>query len=315
MLEEQQLAQLKSILENAQSVIVIVGQQGSADSVAAALALHLSLRASGKDARLLAPKQTQATDKLYGIDQLSTELGNENLTISFDYSEEQVDKVSYHIGEETNKFYLTIKPRSGQPPLDTDSIEFNYTGASADVVILFNVTDYDSLGQLYYGYEDLYTNAQVVTVGRTSIGEVELQLLAEPDGSYSQLVMDLLEQTSFPIDSQIATDLLYGVEYASKGFSEEASPRAFELAAQLLRKGADRLYEPPQKQSQPQQAPSSSRAIGGEVMRSGTSVQKDRDQQQKQKNSQQKQQKKQGRKQNKQSRGSNKSSSQKTSNN
>lgn len=242
MLEEQQLAQFKSLVENAQSVVVILPEHAPVDEAATALALHLTLREMGKESRVAAVMQPSFKyPRLPSIEQVTTELGNQNLTISFNYTEEQVDKVSYHIGEETNKFYLTIKPRSGSMPLDTSSIEFSYTGATADLVVYVGVSSLDDLQQLYYGYEGLYEDANSISIARTATELGSLQVVPSDESSLSEIVTAILSALQLPVSPDTATNLLVGIEYATKGLTEPSvTAGTFESIANLLKAGGVR---------------------------------------------------------------------------
>lgn len=242
MLEEQQLAQFKSTIENAQSVIVLLPQQADIDEVATAIGLHLSLREMGKESRLAAVTIPQlSAPELPGLDQVTTELGNQNLTISFDYKEEQVDKVSYHIGEETKKFYLTIKPRSGAAPLDTSSVEFSYTGAAADLLVFVGINSVEELQQLYYGYEELYENAVSISLSKNSSGLGQLNLTPQYESSLSELVASTFSALQFPIPQDSATNWLSGIEFATKGLTADSvEVGTFENIAALLKLGGIR---------------------------------------------------------------------------
>lgn len=231
------------MLENSQSLLVVISEDSSPEEIVSSIGLHLVLRNSGKDSRIVSVKPlSDITANLPGADQVAQELGNENLTISFDYSEEKVDKVSYHIGEDTKKFYLTIKPKSGQPPLDTSTLEFNYTGASADLIIVSGVTDLEELLQLYYGYENVYNDTPIISFGSKHPESSTLQV-EEPGVSSVVQWVKQLQHLAFPLTADAATNFLYGIEYTTKGLtSQSVNAETFETVANLLRAGAKRVY-------------------------------------------------------------------------
>lgn len=243
MLDEQIIAQLKSLLETAQSTLVVVGEQASQEESITAIGLHLALRNAGRESRIVSVKPLQhLPEKLPGREEVSQEMGNENLTISFDYSEEQVDKVSYHIGEDTRKFYLTIKPKSGAKPLETKSVEFNYTGASADLLIICGVSDPEELLQLYFGYENFYSDKPIVTFGKKYI-EQETLHLGRDGNTTAELWTAILKQLAIPVGQKAATTFLYEIEAKTEGLTnKETSAETFESVAMLLRDGAERIY-------------------------------------------------------------------------
>lgn len=268
MLEEQQLAQFKSLVENAQSVVVLLPENASIDQVSTGLALHLTFREMGKESRIAAVRLPQLKQpKLAGIEQVTTELGNQNLTISFNYTEEQVDKVSYHIGEETKKFYLTIKPRSGSAPLDTNSVEFSYTGASADLLVYVGVKSLESLQQLYFGYEDLYEDTAAISFSTTATNLGLIQAIPTEESSLSELLTAILSALQFPVSPDTASDLLVGIEYGTKGLTQgQVGAGTFESLANLIKAGGVRQpYIAQSPRSSAQSTQSSPKTINGKT--------------------------------------------------
>jgi len=243
------LQQIKELIDQAKNVFVIVGPKAGLDELAAASALFTGFQVADKEAKLLSvsvPKQKFGINKL---EELKTEVGHQNLLVSFDYSEEAVDKVSYHIGEETNKFYLTIKPKKGYEPLNTNTVEFSYTGADADLIVLIGVGSLEELDQLYFGYEKLFQDTAVVSIYEypTNFGTVQYDT-SETTG-YAEFVAQLMNETELYIDEESATHLLASIERASKGFrSPKTSADTFDVVAKLLRSGAVRSEE---KQMEP----------------------------------------------------------------
>lgn len=248
MLDEQTIAQLKSLLDTAQSTLVVVGEQASSEEVITAIGVHLALRNAGRESRIVSVKPVPyLPDKLPGKEEVSQEMGNENLTISFDYSEEQVDKVSYHIGEDTGKFYLTIKPKSGAKPLEAKSVEFNYTGASADLLILCGVSDPEELLQLYFGYENFYSDKPIITFGKKFMDQETLHLGREGQIT-AELWISILKQLAIPMGPKAATTFLYEIEKKTEGFTNKSiDAETFEMVASLLRDGAERIYSKEQQ--------------------------------------------------------------------
>jgi hypothetical protein len=239
------LSQLKNILDSASTILVIHPSQTSFDHRAVAASLYLAFSAAQKSVRLVSPQIEERTDaSLIGIEQTQIDMGNQNLGISFAYSPEQVDKVSYHIGEDTGKFYLTIKPKAGFPPLDASQVEFTYTGAVADAVFLVGVTDLESLEQLYFGYEDLFKTASLVSINNftTSFGTVKID--SGSVSSSSEVIAQLLQNLGISIESEVATNLLAGIENSTQNLSSvTTSAETFEVVAQLIRFGARRNFK------------------------------------------------------------------------
>ena len=241
MIDPEQTSSLKEYLQTAQSIMIVLGPKPTNDQLAMASALYLGISNLEKEVSIYAPKNFPP-QSFSGFKNLSTKLGKQNLVIGFDYDEGAVDKVSYHISEEINKFYLTIKPKKGQKPLDKSKVDFSYAGADADLVFLIGIHDLEALDQLYFGYESLYENAFVVTLHsfKTEVGNIQFDLSGT--SSMSESLVDLLEKLEIQLTADAATDLLLGIEGATKNLqSRIVSANTFEVVAKLLRSGARRV--------------------------------------------------------------------------
>jgi nanoRNase/pAp phosphatase (c-di-AMP/oligoRNAs hydrolase) len=243
MITSDQVTQLKELLSTARSLVVVLSPSPTFDQVASATALMLTLQAQGKEVMLVGPDRSKISpEELAGIDQLKTELGHQNLHVSFDYNPTSVDKVSYHIDEEQQKFFLVIKPQKGHKPLDTSSVNFTYAGAEADLVFLVGVHQLESLEQLYVGYEELYQNATLVTLHTFEPDLGHIKLNSSGFSSLSEATGTLLLHLATEITAEVATNILAGIEASTENFkSLTTTADTFELVARLMRSGARRL--------------------------------------------------------------------------
>ncbi|MBD3279497.1 MAG: hypothetical protein GF390_02170 [Candidatus Pacebacteria bacterium] len=250
MIEPTTLTNLKELINQSQTILVIFGTKAKMDQLMSATSLFLGLKQIGKDVSLLAPQQpnpsnpvlAQQLKQAAGLNELKTELGKQNLVVSFDYSKTAVDNVSYHISEQTNKFYLTIKPQKGHSPLDSSKVEFSYAGAQADLIFLVGEYQLEELDQLYYGYEGLYEDTAMVTVHsfEPEIGNIKLDVSHQT--SMSEAMVEVLEGMGIGLDADMATNLLMGIENVTQSFKSRITTAAtFEVAAKLMRMGARRV--------------------------------------------------------------------------
>jgi nanoRNase/pAp phosphatase (c-di-AMP/oligoRNAs hydrolase) len=241
MIALEQVNSLKEYFESSESIAVILGQKPTVDQLALASALYEGCKNLGKEVGLYSPKKIK-DEHFSSLKELQTELGKQNLVVSFDYNEEAVDKVSYHIGEETNKFFLTVKPKKGTKPLDPKSVEFSYAGADIDLIFLIGVHDLETLDQLYFSYESLYKNNYVVTLHnfKPEIGTTQFDLSSS--SSMSESMVDVIESLGMQVDENMATTLLMGIEHTTKNLqSLSTTAETFEKVARLLRAGARRI--------------------------------------------------------------------------
>jgi hypothetical protein len=234
---------IRDLLNTSQHPLVIIGPNPSLDILAASTSFHLALSEADKEVAFAAPQQPKIDySELTGVNRLVTEISNKNLIISFDYEPSAVEKVNYHIGQETNRFYLTIEPQKNHPPLDKDTIEINYAGVDADLIFLFGVRDYEVLGTLYLGNEQLFADTNVVTVHSFEPEIGQLKLTTDGELNYSGLITYLVQELNLPLSADAATNLLLSLEAETNHFqSFSTTPKVFEQAAWLMRQGARRI--------------------------------------------------------------------------
>lgn len=251
MIDKRKLELFKEIFDRSQSILIIYSQQATRDHLFAAASLFASLKSTpNKTVKLLCAENLsiKETDISY-LGEAQSEIGHENLCISLDYLENSIDKVSYHVSEETKKFYLTIKPKKGFAPLSKENIELTYIGADADLIVLVGVDNLDSLGRLYFGYENLFNKATLVSINNyeTEFGNFKFDISGA--SSFSEFISQVLLQLQIPIDPESATNLLEGINEETNNFnSYSATADTFYIVSKLMKFGARRNTQKIKKQ-------------------------------------------------------------------
>lgn len=243
MMTAESLSTITSLLPSSQSVCIFFPDKASPDVILSAVSFARGLQVLGKSVTVSSPGIISERLKQFtGVGEVSHELGNKNLDVSFPYSEEQVDKVSYHIEDETQTFHLVVQPRRGAKPLDANQVTFSLTGADADLIFTFGVDRLEDLEQLYVGYEQLFEQTSVVSFHTydTGYGTVKINIAGSP--SYAEVIAYLLQQLEVPLDPEISTNLLTAIESATQTFrSLSVTAQTFEIASRLLAMGARRV--------------------------------------------------------------------------
>lgn len=241
-------APVQQALTSAQTVLVVSPKKPKLDQIAAALALFLSLKKAGKSVVVACPDEmTVEFSLLVGVDKISQQLGGKNLMISLDYIEDSIEKVSYNI--EGKKFNLLIQPKAGFPPLSAEKVNYSHSGGS-DLIFTIGAQRLEDLGSLYAQEKELYDQKPVVNIDvdpkNTQFGKINL---ANPAiSSCSEITAGLISVLKLPVDQDIATNLLLGIEEATQGFtSPKTSASTFEVAAFCLRAGGRRAKAPEAK--------------------------------------------------------------------
>lgn len=240
------------MISSANSILVLLSDKPSFDQVAAALSLNLSLRGV-KDVSISSPTpMTVEFNRLIGVNKITQELGNKNLTIRFKgYPAENIERVSADV--EGSEFKLTVIPKVGLTSPQKEQVELSLSGVASDLIILVggnNDSDFSSLNT-----EDL-SGVKIVHIGIK-------QLLASPDkgiisytlpvSSLSELITILIKEGKLTLDGDTATNLITGIEEASGNFTGEGvSADTFEIFAYLLRSGGIRTQKGGIKKEYPQ---------------------------------------------------------------
>jgi c-di-AMP phosphodiesterase-like protein len=236
-----QLNQLKKALTDASAVLVLIGQNPNHDFVAAGLGLYLVLKEAGKETEIACPSDMRVEfSHLVGLDKIKNKLGNKNLVVSFDYVEDSIEKVSYHVKE--NKFNLVVQPKPGAKPLDSDKVTYSYTGARADLIFVIGARSFDGLGSFYGDEKQIFSESYTVSVGNSNVTPFSKTTIVDVNASsVSEVAYSLLSSLEFKVEGDAASNFLSGIDYATGRFGDSRTPASsFAAAAQLIGKGATR---------------------------------------------------------------------------
>jgi hypothetical protein len=229
-----------SIIESGNSFLILLPKKPFFDQVAAGLGLFLSLR-DKKEAAISCPTPMVVEfNRLVGVNKISSELGNKNLTIKFSgYDANKIERVSYDI--ENGEFRLTVIPKPGAASPIEEQIKFSHSGVSADTVLLVGGANENHFPNL--ASPDL-VGTKLVHIGTRALSSSSgknIISLARPASSVSELVTTLIKESGMSLDVDISTNLLIGIEEASNKFSSsEVTANTFEVVAELMRAGGQR---------------------------------------------------------------------------
>ncbi len=229
-----------SIIDSSRSILILLPLKPYFDQVAAGLALYLALRETKETTANCPSPMLVEFNRLVGVNKVTSELGNKNLAIRFtNYKASDIEKVSYDI--ENGEFRLTVVPKSGFASPKKEQVVFEYSGLSADTIILIggaNETYFPALSS-----KDL-EGSRIIHLGTRalSLSGEKVMSFAAPASSVSELVATLINQSGLRPDQDTATNLLMGIEEGSRDFKgPDVTPETFEIVAQLLRAGGQRM--------------------------------------------------------------------------
>ena len=239
---QQELNQLKLILDKAQSIAIVVSENATFDQLAAALGMYLGLLKLGKSASVLASSKPKLGDNLVGIEKIKTSLDGANLVISFPYDEGSIEKVSYT--EELGRLNIVIEPTDKQLKFSKEDVRFNSGGNNVDVVFTVGVSKLEDIGGLYASQPTLFSSAIIINIGNgqevSSYGKVNIVNPKLP--TVSEIIVLVLKNLNVAMDRDIATNLYRGLQLTTDDFaSDKVSALTFEAAALTMRSGAERM--------------------------------------------------------------------------
>lgn len=230
-----------SLIENANSVLILLPTKPTFDQVAGALGLYLSLKDT-KTVSISCPSPMVVDfNRLVGVDKISTELGDKNLTLRFpNYDAENIERVSYDI--ENGEFKLTVIPKPGFVSPKKDQIDINYSGVASDTVILIggkNESHFPAISSKnLLGANLVHIGTRVLEVS----ADKSILSFARPASSTAELIGILIAEMGLSYDHDIATNLLMGLEQGSLNFTgSDVTADTFQLVANLLRAGGVRI--------------------------------------------------------------------------
>lgn len=236
--------QIKDLIDSNQEIAVVAGKNPSLDDMGAALSLYLAITALGKNTVIAAPEPPIVEiSNLVGINKVKTGLGGQggDLIVSFPYKEGEIDKVSYTLENEL----LNIVVKEGPLGLNFSQKDVKFARGVGGVPKLLFVIGSPRLSDLsgIFDIADL-KDTTVVNIDnkQENQGFGDLVMVSAKSSSVSEIVANLILYLGFPIDQDIAQNLLSGITFATGDFqSSSTSSLAFEMAGILMRNGARRM--------------------------------------------------------------------------
>lgn len=241
MSDEFDIQPITQTLANSSEVVIVVTQNPTYDMMASALAMYLTLKSNQKNVEIACPSAMVVEfSRLVGLDKVKSSVGNKNLVVSFDYLQDSIEKVNYHV--EGKKFNLVIQPKKGTKPLDANNVSYSYSGLQADVIFAIGAKSYNDLGDIYSKNQLAFDNAYTISINQTLETHFTQTAITDSNASsHSEITVWLLEKLGYMPENDAASNLLSGIDHATNRFSAPNTPgTAFMAAGKLIQNGAVR---------------------------------------------------------------------------
>ena len=238
---DRELEQIRELITKNDSGVIVLPSKATPDAIAAGTSLYLALTKLGKNVALAA--MPIPTSDLAAADKIQTKLvtGGDNLVISFPYRDGAIDKIDYLPDLENGRFQVIIVPRQGQAKLQSNDVEFNYSGGKIDFIITVDAPNLNALGEIYQKNQSMFQSKNVINIDRHLINNNYgiINLVIKNASSTSELIYKVISALKIDIDKDMATNLYSGIVTATNNVSSySVNADTFEAVAGLMRAGA-----------------------------------------------------------------------------
>lgn len=225
---------LKQSFERAKSILIVLSDNYSQDELAAALALFLVVKNTGKKVSIFSPKAPIVEQaSLFGVSEVRDKLLTGSVIVSVPSALTSVDKVTHYLDGET--LNIVIHPLENQS-IPQDKVAITKSSSVYDLVVLVNVAASQILNFLTPTEQETIAAIPKVFIGNFTDGlEQEVQVAASENLSISELVFWILEKLELPLNADAASNLFQGIQVATDFKPPKATPSTFEAAAICLK--------------------------------------------------------------------------------
>lgn len=250
-MEQTPKQQIIDLIKKSKNILVFSHENPDGDALGSSVALTLALTKFGKNVNFVcADNIPDAFKFLPRLDTIvdAPKVGDQ-LTITLDTKDVQVEKLGYKNYPADNKLKIVIQTKNGQ--LTKEQVSFE-GGVKPDLIIVLDSSELERVGKLYEEHANLFYETPVVNIdhhpGNDYFGKVNwIDLTAT---STAEIMVSLIESLSSIasaenkspvnlIDEDVATLLLTGLTTDTGSFQNtNTTPKAFTVAAQLVAAGA-----------------------------------------------------------------------------
>jgi hypothetical protein len=225
--------QIKELFEKSQNVLVVLGNNVDNDLACLAASLVEVFSSYKKQATLISTTELPlAARPLVKPEAIRSKLDPESLIISFDWTKNQLEKVSYSV--EGNRFDLIIS--SNGKRLNPSDISYSYRGQKFNLIVTVGVKNLEELRS--HGIEvELFNSVPSLNFdkNRENTQFAKINLISPSTDGVAYLATNVFKAAKIVLPTKAAEILLVGVREATKNFTNVADPSTFEAAAYLKR--------------------------------------------------------------------------------
>ena len=228
--------EIKKIIREAKNICVIPSQNNEPESLTATLALFYTLKELGKNVNLITENFPEKFNFLVpSLDFISLP---KNFVISIPRSLADVSQIYYEKNEHDLKIHLTVE--KGQ--IKKEHIYFYFSDAKPDLIITLGIQDFQKELESKLDSFGFLLDAPLLNLDNQEGNKKFGAMNVIENKSLSEITLELIKSLDEnAIKKDVANCILAGLIIHYENFkSKKTSPEIFEIAAQLIKKGADR---------------------------------------------------------------------------
>jgi len=237
--------QIYNLIDKSQSILLLTHAKADCDGLGSMISMCLALQALGKDVVAVTNDPTpEVLNFLPSINIVQNSITSKNFVITVDISKVPLNKIKYKLDDDHSRVNIVVTPAEGR--YKPEDVTFGTEAGKFDLIITFDTGNLEHLGPIYEQNAELFFETPLINIdhhaSNTDYGQVNLVDVVA--ASTTEVMLGLLEdmekkyQKSF-LSEEVATLLLAGLITDTGSFQHaNTSPKAMEVAAKLLDKGA-----------------------------------------------------------------------------
>lgn len=235
--------QLEKLFEQSRQVLILLPQNTGGDGVGSAFALSFFLEKRNVETNIAFVNKEEALEQFSFLavpKKISDNIaGSRDFMLSFNTKYNKIGNVRTQREEDELRIFIT--PEKGS--IDPRDFSFIPARFKYDLVVVLDSPDKESLGKIYEENPDIFYEVPVVNIDHHSENDKfgQLNIVDVTASSTAEILTEFFEKTAIDaIDENIAECLLLGIIEATNSFQKKnTTPRALQLAAMLMGRGAD----------------------------------------------------------------------------
>lgn len=248
-----QISELKSLLPTAKNILIAVPSSVDIDKLAASLSLFLTFEAAGKQVSIVCDDNILVGQShLFGIDHVqktlpSTEGGNLTLTLegvaASDNTVPALEKLDWYAEKSNLNLVFHVLPGQTFQPA---RIVPKYQGSGFNLIFVVGAVNLNVLGNVYSQNQNVFSGTHIVNIdtqsANTSFGQTNV--LDAGASSLSEIIINLISDFGFNLDSDMATNLLTGIFSATNNLSDlKVTADTYIAVANCLKVGGKKPFD------------------------------------------------------------------------